>query len=72
MSFLKIYPNLHRFVEIGGTVEIGSNYDRDGIVYCYDEGGTIFEDEEEDIEKALKLADKAIKEWLIEIGDEGE
>jgi hypothetical protein len=23
-----------------------------------------------DIDKALKLADQAIKEWLIEIGDE--
>ena len=72
MSFFKIYSNLHRFVEIGGTVEIGSDYNRDGIVCCYNEGGAIFENEEDDIDKALKLADKAIKEWLTEIGDDDE
>ena len=70
MSFQTIYPNLHRLVEIGGTIEIGEDYNRDGVVHCYDEGGTLYESNETDIDKALKLADKAIEKWLIEIGDE--
>ncbi|MEZ0484567.1 hypothetical protein [Fibrella aquatica] len=73
MTFADLFPNLHRWVELGGRVEIG--YDVMGysasLVMCHDEGGTIYMSPPDirDVQKALELAEAAIGECLKENGD---
>lgn len=69
MGFQKAYPYLHRFVEIGGTVRIGEDYNTEGLIHCYDEGGTVYESPANltDIDEALANANKGIKKWMKEV-----
>ena len=70
MTFQDLFPCLHRWVEMDGKVEIG--YDSmgysDSLVMCHDEGGTVYMSPSEvtDIQRALELADAAIREWINE------
>lgn len=68
MSFFKSYPHLHRWIEIEGTIEIGSDYNRSGLLVCSNEGGEVYEspDDVTDLDTALDLADAAIHDWLAE------
>jgi hypothetical protein len=69
-TFKGSFPNLHRWVELDGKVEIG--YDVMGytnsLVMCHDEGGTVYMSPSEvtDIQQALELADATIREWMDE------
>lgn len=68
VTFGHLFPCLHRWVESGNEVRLGqdSMYYSRSLVYCFDEGGTIYESPPEvnDIQQALQLADAAIHDWL--------
>jgi hypothetical protein len=70
MTFEDLFPNLHRWVDLGNELRLGqeSAYDAGSLVSCFDEGGTVYESpaDETDLQHALELAEAAIGEWLDE------
>lgn len=67
-SFEEKYPNLTNFVLQQGKIEIGYDYNTSSFAIAYDEGGTVFqgEDEYDTIEEALADLEAGIKEYLEE------
>ncbi|NJM78072.1 MAG: hypothetical protein HC852_22750 [Acaryochloridaceae cyanobacterium RU_4_10] len=65
------YPTLTRFVNEIGRIEIGvGNYMISSFVAAYDEGGTVYEGQDEypSLDAALQDLDAGIKEYLDELG----
>jgi hypothetical protein len=64
------YPNLCRFVEELGWIEIGENEMISAFVRAYDEGGTVYEgkDSYPSFEAALQDLDTGIKKCMEDRG----
>lgn len=64
------YPNLARFVEEIGWIEIGQHEMISAFVRAYDLGGTVYEGEDSypDLATALQDLEDGIKEYLEENG----
>jgi hypothetical protein len=69
-TFEAKYPNLSRFVDEIGWIEIGQNEMISAFVRAYDLGGTVYEGEDTypDLETALQDLDEGIKAYLEEHG----
>jgi hypothetical protein len=69
-SFEKKYPNLTNFVYHQGKIEIGYDYNRKSFVIAYDEGGTVYqgEDEYNTMDEAFADLENGITEYLEENG----
>lgn len=70
MTFEDLFPNLYRWVDMGNELRLGqdSMYYAQGLVHCFDEGGTVYESpaDQTDIQHALEGAEAAIGQWLDE------
>jgi hypothetical protein len=69
-SFELKYPNITRFTEDYGWVEMGvSNPYVKAFVKAYDEGGTVWEgnDSYKDMDEALEALEQGIGEWFHEV-----
>ncbi|MUG95144.1 hypothetical protein F7734_23390 [Scytonema sp. UIC 10036] len=68
--FEETYPNLCRFVEEIGWIEIGESEQIDSFVRAYDFGGTVYEGKASypNMEAALQDLDAHIKEYMDENG----
>jgi hypothetical protein len=64
------YPNISRFVEEEGWIEIGDNEMTSAFVRAYNEGGTVYEGKSSylNLDKALEDLDKGIEESMKELG----
>jgi hypothetical protein len=69
-SFEEKYPNLTDFVYSQGKIEIGYDYNRKSFVIAYDEGGTVYqgEDEYNTMDEAFADLENGITEYLEENG----
>ena len=73
-SFASTYPNIARFVDGIGYLEIG--YGHDGYLTSFiralDEGGMVWEgaDEYPTLDAALAAAEAALGDWLEKLGIE--
>lgn len=67
--FSKIYPHLTWWVENQGWIEIGTD---NTLIRVLDSGGDVYEDtESEDFDRALKKADKFLKNYIAdELGED--
>ena len=69
-SFELKYPNITRFTEDYGWVEIGvSNPYVTAFVKAYDEGGTVWEgkDNYKNMDQALEELERGISKWFHEV-----
>ncbi|NEO29825.1 MAG: hypothetical protein F6K36_05115 [Symploca sp. SIO3C6] len=68
--FEEQYPNIHRFVEEIGWIEIGQNDVISSFVRAYDQGGTVYEGKSsyQGLEQALEDLDTRIKAYLDDLG----
>ena len=72
LSFATTYPNIARFVDEIGYIEIG--YSHDGYLTSFiralDQGGMVWEgaDEYPTLDAALAALEAALGEWLEEMG----
>lgn len=68
----ELYPHLARWVEESGWVEIGQDGESSSFVRALNEGGLVWEGQEDypTLEAALKALDTGIAHWLEEV--EGE
>ena len=65
--FASEYPNITKWVEEGGYIEVGTtSYELPAFVKALDEGGMIWEGETEypTLDAALRDMDAGIAEWL--------
>jgi hypothetical protein len=64
------YPNITRFVEEEGYIEIGDDYDTSSFVRAYNEGGTVYEGKSsyQSLDLAFEDLDRGIKEAMEELG----
>jgi hypothetical protein len=64
------YPNICRFVEAQGWIEIGQNDMISAFVRAYDEGGTVYEGKANypSLDAALQDLDAGIKEYTDKWG----
>jgi hypothetical protein len=69
-NFEEKYPNLSRFVEERGWIEIGESEYIDSFVRAYDLGGTVYEGKASypSMEAALQDLDAGIKAYMEENG----
>ncbi len=69
-SFEEKYPNITNFVYHQGKIEIGYDYNTSCFAVAYDEGGTVYqgEDEYDTMEEAFADLEAGIKEYLEENG----
>jgi hypothetical protein len=67
-TFEDQYPNIHRFVEEMGRIEIGQDEVISAFVRAYDLGGTVYEgkDSYPSMEAALQDLEAGIKAYLDE------
>ena len=72
MTFEDLFPNLAQWAESGNEIQLGTNADKQSLVTCIDEGGSVYESPTEitDLQRALELAEAAIGEWLDENEDD--
>ena len=68
--FEQKYPNLYRFVNEIGWLEIGLHPVVPCFVVAIDEGGTVYEGKESypSMEDAFQDLEDHIKDWLEEVG----
>ncbi|HZG40192.1 MAG TPA: hypothetical protein VEZ50_16060 [Nodosilinea sp.] len=68
--FAKQYPNIHRFVEEIGWIEVGQHEMISAFVRAYDLGGTVYEGEDSypSLEAAFQDLEAGIKVYLDENG----
>jgi hypothetical protein len=64
------YPNLTRFLDEEGCIEIGEDYNTSSFVRAYNEGGNIYEGKSSypSLDLALEDLDRGIKESMAELG----
>jgi hypothetical protein len=69
-SFEKQYPAIAYFVEAMGWIEMGTDENSSAFVRAYDNGGTVYEGEENysSLEDALEDLEAAIQDYLDENG----
>lgn len=65
-KFEQQYPNIHRFVEEIGWIEVGQHEMLSAFVRAYDLGGTVYEGEDSypSLEAAFQDLDTGIKTYL--------
>ena len=65
-SFESTYPNLARWVDEQGWIEIGADEYSSSLIRVLDEGGMVWESEPEydSLDAALRDADAAIAAWM--------
>ena len=67
--FIKDYPHLTWWVENQGWIELGT--DNTLIKISDDEGEVYADDESDDYDRAMKKADKFLKNYIVdELGEE--
>lgn len=66
VSFDKIYPNITYWVESYGWIEIGQAEYSESLVRALDEGGLVWEGNEdyETLEDALQALETSLGEWM--------
>ncbi len=69
-AFDEKYPTIAWWVQSGGTVELGREYDTRSIIRVLDEGGMLWEGEEEyeSVATALDEAEAFLAKWAEENG----
>lgn len=69
-GFTALYPNISRFVEENGWIEIGQHEIISAFVRAYDLGGTVYEEEDSypTLEDALQDLDAGIQAYMEENG----
>ena len=69
-AFDEKYPSIAWWVQGGGTVELGREYDNRSIIRVLDEGGMLWEGEEEyeSVTAALDEAEAFLAKWAEENG----
>lgn len=69
-SFEATYANITHWVDAYGWIEIGADEYSSSLIRVLDEGGMIWESEDdyETLDEALQAADAAIAAWLDEQG----
>lgn len=69
-NFAALYPNISRFVDENGWIEIGQNEMISAFVRAYDLGGTVYEGEDSysSLEDALQDLDAGIQSYIEEHG----
>ncbi|MBE7554036.1 MAG: hypothetical protein HS126_23480 [Anaerolineales bacterium] len=69
-AFEVAYPNLTRWVDAYGWLEIGADEYSPSLIRILDPGGMVWESEEDysSLDEALQAADSAIADWLEEQG----
>jgi exodeoxyribonuclease V alpha subunit len=69
-TFEQKYPNLSRFVEEIGWIEIGQNEMINSFVRAYDLGGTVYHGKSNypNLEAAFQDLEAAIKQYLEDLG----
>lgn len=69
-SFEEQYPNIHRFIEEMGRIEIGLDDVLSAFVRAYDFGGTVYEgkDSYPSMEAALQDLEAGIQAYLDDNG----
>ncbi len=68
--FETTYPDLTHWVEAHGWIEIGADEYSTSLVRVLDEGGMVWESEDDydSLDAALQAADTAIANWLADLG----
>lgn len=68
-SFEQKYPNITRFIERGGSIELGDHEMIPSFARAYDMGGTVYEGKSSypSLDDALQDLEDHIKEWLAEM-----
>lgn len=69
-DFAALYPNISRFVDENGWIEIGQHEMISAFVRAYDLGGTVYEGEDSypSLEDALQDLDAGIRAYIEEHG----
>jgi hypothetical protein len=64
------YPNISRFIEAHGWIEIGQHEVLSAFIRAYDEGGTVYEGQDSypTLEAALEDLDQGIANYMEEHG----
>jgi len=65
-SFTEAYPNITRWIEERGWIELGADEHSTSLVRCLDEGGMVWEgsDSQNSLDEALQALEKSLHEWL--------
>lgn len=69
-TFADKYPNIDRFVEEFGWIEIGDSEEIDAFVRAYDEGATVYEGKASypNLEAAFADLEAAIEDYFDDLG----
>ena len=67
-SIEELYPNIARWVNDYGWVEVGQNGESSSYVRALDEGGLVWEgkDDYQTLDDALRALDAGISKWMRE------
>jgi len=66
--FTQIYPNINRWIDEQGWIEIGQDENSESLVRAIDEGGLVWESTEKhiSIDQALSALENYLEKWLEE------
>jgi hypothetical protein len=67
-GFAHLYPNIARWVQSYGWIEIGADHYSRSLVRAYDEGSTVWESQADDVtlEEALQTLDTVLAQRMKE------
>lgn len=66
--FTQVYPNINRWIDEHGWIEIGQDEDSESLVRAIDEGGLVWESNEKhkSIDEVLSALENYLEKWLEE------
>jgi hypothetical protein len=69
-GFEHMYPHITRWVQSYGWIEIGDDGQSPSFIRALDEGGTVWESEEDDttLSEALDALEAGLAEWMKQYG----
>ncbi len=69
-GFEQTYPNIARWVQSYGWIEIGDDGESSSFIRALDEGGTVWESDEDDmkLDEALHALEAGLAEWMKQYG----
>jgi hypothetical protein len=69
-GFEQMYPHIARWVQSYGWIEIGDDGQSPSFIWALNEGGTVWESDEDDmtLDEALNALEAGLAEWLKPYG----
>ena len=69
-SFEHMYPNIARWVQSYGWIEMGDDGQSPSFIRALNEGGTVWESDEDDmtLDEALQALEAGLAEWMKPYG----